>query len=292
LIAFDVFISYSKSDRATADAACAAFEHDGLRCWLAPRDIPGGADWGATIVEAIDNCRMFVLIFSTHANDSVHIRNEVVQAVNRGVPVVPVRIEDVLPTKALAYYMGGVQWLDALGPPMDGRLEAVARSVHAILGERARTPSQPEPAEATAAENKSNEPRILEGEVRSAAPQSPRISPPRKGYRLRRAAIAAISILVILAVGAFVFRQYVFTSLFVTSYLVCVGEPSSLCPSGYVVLPCGSSVPRWANHKCANHIETELSHFDNFCGPILTRVQCGAPWLLPTASPDGAAARP
>ena len=95
---FDVFVSYSSKDKATADAACAALENAGSRCWIAPRDVLPGSDWGSSIVEAINHCRAMVLIFSSSANESAQIRNEVVQAVNRGVPVVPMRIENVEPT--------------------------------------------------------------------------------------------------------------------------------------------------------------------------------------------------
>src|SRR5882672_2256836 len=62
---FDAFISYSTQDKATADAACAALEAAGIRCWIAPRDILPGADWGAAILDALDSCRAMVLIFSS-----------------------------------------------------------------------------------------------------------------------------------------------------------------------------------------------------------------------------------
>jgi hypothetical protein len=63
---FDVFISYPHQDKAMADATCAKLEAEGIRCWLAPRDISPGADWAASIVDAIDGCRVMVLIFSGH----------------------------------------------------------------------------------------------------------------------------------------------------------------------------------------------------------------------------------
>jgi hypothetical protein len=34
---FDTFISYSHKDKLLADAACAAMEAAGIRCWIAPR---------------------------------------------------------------------------------------------------------------------------------------------------------------------------------------------------------------------------------------------------------------
>jgi hypothetical protein len=133
MIKFDVFISYSSNDKAAADAACAAMEHAGVRCWIAPRDITPGTDWGEAIMDALDNCRAMVLIFSASANNSPQIRREIERAVNRGVPVLPVRIEDIVPTKALAYFMGPVHWLDAMTPPLDQHLRRLAEVAKAIM---------------------------------------------------------------------------------------------------------------------------------------------------------------
>ena len=132
-MAFDVFISYSTKDKLAADATCAALEAAGVRCWIAPRDIMPGAEWGAAIVKALDHCRVLVLIFSSNANESPQIRREVERAVSKGIPVVPVRIEDIVPTDALAYFMDSVHWLDALTPPLETHLRRLADSVNALL---------------------------------------------------------------------------------------------------------------------------------------------------------------
>lgn len=60
----DVFISYSSKDKTTALAICHVLEEHRIRCWMAPRDIPPGADYGDVIDEAIVGCRLFVLFFS------------------------------------------------------------------------------------------------------------------------------------------------------------------------------------------------------------------------------------
>ena len=52
-MAHDVFISYSSKDKAIADAICATMEQAGVRCWIAPRDILPGMNWGASIVQAL-----------------------------------------------------------------------------------------------------------------------------------------------------------------------------------------------------------------------------------------------
>jgi hypothetical protein len=74
------------------------------------------------------------LVFSANANESAQIRNEVVQAVNNGLAIVPFRIEATLPSKSLAYFMGGVHWLDALTPPLEAHIQKLAATVQTLLG--------------------------------------------------------------------------------------------------------------------------------------------------------------
>jgi hypothetical protein len=130
---FDVFVSYSRQDKSTADAACSALEGAGIRCWIAPRDVAPGTDWAGSIVEAINHCRVMVMIFSSGSNQSRQIHREVERAFEREVPVIPFRIEDVKPESALAYYMGPVHWLDALSPPLENHLQSLITSVAALL---------------------------------------------------------------------------------------------------------------------------------------------------------------
>ncbi len=153
---FDVFISYSHVDKAIADATCATLEHAGIRCWIAPRDIMPGDEWGAAIVKAIDQCRAMVLIFSASANSSKQIRREVERAVHAGATIIPVRIENVAPTEAMAYFMSTVHWLDAMTAPLDNHLQRLAASLKALLQATAQRAIHPderdagEPADATA----------------------------------------------------------------------------------------------------------------------------------------------
>jgi len=150
---FDAFISYAKEDKAAADAACAKLEADGIRCWIAPRDVPPGAQWAGAIVDAIDHCRAMVLIFSSNANGSKQIHREVQRAFEREVPVVPFRIENVVPEQSLAYYMGPVHWLDALTPPLEQHLQKLVGSLKPFahsktFGERESEAQGPQAAEA------------------------------------------------------------------------------------------------------------------------------------------------
>src|SRR5436190_15750052 len=132
-MAFDAFVSYSSKDKVAADAACAVLEGAGVRCWIAPRDIRPGGEYGAAIIDAIDHCRVMVLIFSSSANASQQILREIERAVSKGVAIVPVRIEDVVPTRSMEYFLGAIHWLEALTPPIEKHLHQLAETVKAIL---------------------------------------------------------------------------------------------------------------------------------------------------------------
>ncbi len=131
--AYDVFVSYSSKDKATCDALCATFEGKGLRCWIAPRDILPGMNWGEAIIEGIEQSRVMVLVFSSHSNQSSRVRREVERAVNKGIPVIPLRIEDVKLSLAMEYFISSQHWLDALTPPLEKHLEKLARKVIRLL---------------------------------------------------------------------------------------------------------------------------------------------------------------
>jgi hypothetical protein len=157
----DVFISYSSADKPTADAACAVLERAGVRCWIAPRDIGPGEEWGSAILEALEHCRVLVLIFSSHANKSNHIHRELERAVNFGVTVIPVRIESVDPTKAVSYFVSSVHWLDALTPPLEAHLETLAASIGRLLAlpPREVAPGAEKSSEGTATSRQGKNPR-------------------------------------------------------------------------------------------------------------------------------------
>lgn len=141
---FDVFISHSSEDKQAADATCAALEAAGIRCWIAPRDVRPGFEYGAEIIKSIDMCRVMVLLFSSNANQSRQIHREIERAVSKGVTIIPVCIENVVPTQSMEYFLGGIHWLDALTPPFVEHLHQISQTVKAILqaGQEAAPPTE------------------------------------------------------------------------------------------------------------------------------------------------------
>lgn len=132
-MAHDVFISYSQKDKLMADALCATLERQRIRCWMAPRDIVAGGLWENAIVDAISQAAVMVVIISGNANVSEHVINEVRVAVNRGVAILPFRIEEVVLCQRLEYYLGSRHWLDALTPPLERHLDQLATQVQGLL---------------------------------------------------------------------------------------------------------------------------------------------------------------
>lgn len=129
----DVFISHSTKDKIAADAVVAHLERDGLRCWCAPRDILPGSSWATSIVRGITDCKVMVVVFSANANKSDHIRREVERAVGHGIPVVPVRIEDVMPQGDLEYFLSSSHWMDAITPPVEKHFDELATRLRSLL---------------------------------------------------------------------------------------------------------------------------------------------------------------
>lgn len=141
----DVFISYSSSDRAVAAQVCSTLESDGTRCWIAPRDILPGKPYSGVITEAISASRIMVVIFSGEANRSNQLVREVERAVHNGTVIIPLRLEEVKPSKNMEYFLSMPQWLDAIAEPRDPAFQELSRTVRQILASHAVSPLPPVP---------------------------------------------------------------------------------------------------------------------------------------------------
>jgi Flp pilus assembly protein TadD len=135
-MAHDIFICHAHQDHTVANAVCATLEAHGIRCWIAPRDILPGSDWGEAIIDAIQGAKALVLVFSSNSNESDQVKREVERAVHQGIAMVPFRIEDILPNKTLEYFISTQHWLDALTPPLEDHLNHLAETITVLLAKR------------------------------------------------------------------------------------------------------------------------------------------------------------
>ena len=128
-----VFISYSSEDKPVADAICNYLESREIRCWVAPRDILPGMNYQESIIDAIDSSSIMVLIFSSHSNKSPHVLSEVNEAMSNEVIIIPFRIEDILPSKAMKYLISTPHWLDAMTPPLEQHIRELEETIRILI---------------------------------------------------------------------------------------------------------------------------------------------------------------
>ncbi|MGD0885742.1 MAG: toll/interleukin-1 receptor domain-containing protein [Thermodesulfovibrionales bacterium] len=58
--AWDIFVSYALANKQTADELVTRLEESGTRCWIAPRNIDPGGDYGEQIIHSISGS-VFIL---------------------------------------------------------------------------------------------------------------------------------------------------------------------------------------------------------------------------------------
>jgi WD40 repeat protein len=144
-MAHQVFICHSSKDKAVADAACAALEAQHIPCWIAPRDVLGGAEYMEELDNALSDSHIVLVIFSQSANDSPQVRREIERGVSYDKILLPFRIEDTLPTRSLKFALSNTHWLNAYSHPPERHLEELTRTVLRLI-ERQGDPSTPTPA--------------------------------------------------------------------------------------------------------------------------------------------------
>ena len=125
-----VFISHSSADKSVADEVCAYLERNGVPCWIAPRDVTPGKNYGAAIVDAIDECDLFVLILSHESNRSGQVAREVERAASNNDVIIPFRIESVQPSRNLEFYVSSAHWLDAVKKPTSEHFDQLLSAIH------------------------------------------------------------------------------------------------------------------------------------------------------------------
>jgi len=134
-----VFVSYSSPDKAKADAIREALEEENISCWIAPRDLSAGAQWGAGIVEAIKECDAVAVVFSDAANRSPQVAREMELAVSNRRPLIPIRVADAMPTDDMQYFLGVSHWFNAYAMPIEAYLPDIITAVKNVLNKEKNT---------------------------------------------------------------------------------------------------------------------------------------------------------
>ena len=130
---YDVFISYSSHDQKVVEGLCAYLEQHKIRCFVAYRDIPRGVVWARAIVDALDESRMMVVVFSENFNNSDQVDREIELASEDKKPILTFRISNDVFKGAKKYYLKNINWIDAFPNP-EQVFGSVAENVSSLLG--------------------------------------------------------------------------------------------------------------------------------------------------------------
>ena len=137
----EVFISYSTIDGPSAETVRNVLEKNGLSCWMAPRDIPGGSNYTKEIPIAIRNCKVFVLILSENAQNSHWVLKELDSAVNCGKVILPFMLEDCILNDEFNFLLTGAQRYSAYQKKAEA-METLINRIRGILDVPAGTSPQ------------------------------------------------------------------------------------------------------------------------------------------------------
>ncbi len=157
-MSYDIFLSYSRTDKALAERFVQAAATRGLQVWY-DQFISGGTDWRDTIVAALRNSRALVILFSEASNASRQLIKELAIADNFAKLVIPVLIENTEPRGAYLYEMASRNWIN-LYPDPESRIEAL---VDRLAGQLAVGNSEPQ----------FSAPRPIAGPLQSAGSSRP-----------------------------------------------------------------------------------------------------------------------
>ena len=132
----DVFISHSSADSKLAYAMCDYLEEKGIRCWIAPRDIPGGVKYGKSIIMGIKTCKIMVVLFNNNANASEGVETEVERAFHYKLTLIPFKLDETIPSDSLEFSFGSFQWLDASKGNPEDHFDLLYQNCLRVLGKK------------------------------------------------------------------------------------------------------------------------------------------------------------
>lgn len=125
------FICHANEDAIIANKVVAELEKAGINCWIAPRNIPLGSVYAASIVQGIKKSSYIIFIFSKASNNSDAVVNEIENATALKKPIITFRIDNDEYSDSLYYYLSSKQSVSAYNRSLE---HAVAEMIPSIKG--------------------------------------------------------------------------------------------------------------------------------------------------------------
>jgi TolB-like protein/lipoprotein NlpI len=127
-----IFVSYASQDVKLADSLVRTLEDQGLRCWIAPRDVTPGTLYADAIIAGINDSNAFVLILSESAVASGHVGKEIERASSKRKPILVLRMDKTPLTRTFEYFLSESQWIEVGIGGISASLSKVADAVRRL----------------------------------------------------------------------------------------------------------------------------------------------------------------
>ena len=131
----DIFISYSSKNQRAAEDICQALERNGIKCWMAPRDIPMGSKYATIISQAIKSAKAVVLVFSKYSAISPWVESEINIAFTNRRPIIPYMIETLSLEDYDEFYLmlNNRHWIES-APDYNKHIDELIKMAASIAG--------------------------------------------------------------------------------------------------------------------------------------------------------------
>jgi len=130
-MAGEIFISYRRADQRWARLLHEKLRDEGVEAWF-DAQVGAGQDWRIATAQALENSRIFVLLFSANAAESSDIAKELAAAVLEKKLIVPVRLENIAPKGAFLYELASRNWINAYDDT-EAKLAEVAQGLARLV---------------------------------------------------------------------------------------------------------------------------------------------------------------
>lgn len=123
------FISHASADAELARQLCDRLESQGIKCWIAPRDLIAGNPYAAEIVRGIESTNALILLATPTAISSHNVLNELEQAHRLHKTLLTVMIGKPQVSRQLSYYIARLHWIEAASTSMADVADRLAQAL-------------------------------------------------------------------------------------------------------------------------------------------------------------------
>jgi CRP-like cAMP-binding protein len=128
----EVFVSYSRKDWGLVIPIVQRLREAGTSVWVDQGDIDGAVLWAEEIVEAIENCKVMILMASNGSFASRNVVKELALASENNKSILPILLEPVEIPKTMKYQLAGVQYIEFFRGNLTDNMQAVVRSLNRL----------------------------------------------------------------------------------------------------------------------------------------------------------------